>query len=206
MADDPVLRAGLVVAAASFAWTFRGPRDRFWKRMTLTGATLGALALAAEPALRDIRLTRKDVKAGLVSAGGLYGIFRVGDFLARRIMPKGGEDIEDVYALRAEHSRMALALRLAVVVGPAEELFWRGFVQRRLARIYGPGTGDALGIVVYGAVHLPTGNATLVGAATVAGLYWGASAAAGMSLPALIVSHVTWDLIIFLVAPTTRAQ
>ena len=204
IADDGELVAGLAMAAYAFARTFRGPRARFWHRMTMTGATLGTLALVEEPWLRRLRFTKSDVKAGLVSAAALYAIFRVGDVAARRVMPRGTEDIDDVYALRGEHSRVALALRLAAIIGPAEELFWRGFVRHRLVRIYGPGVGDASAIAAYGAVHLPTGNATLVGAATVAGAYWGALAAAGMSMPALIVSHVAWDVIIFLVAPTSR--
>jgi hypothetical protein len=36
----------------------------------------------------------------------------------------------------------------------------------------------------------------------VAGAYWGLLAAAGMPMGALIVSHVAWDVWIFLVAPT----
>jgi hypothetical protein len=47
-----------------------------------------------------------------------------------------------------------------------------------------------------------TGNLTLTGAAGVAGAYWSALAAAGMPMGALIVSHVAWDVWIFLVAPT----
>ena len=47
-----------------------------------------------------------------------------------------------------------------------------------------------------------TGNATLVGAATVAGGVWSALAALGVPMPALIVSHIVWDIWIFLVQPT----
>ena len=48
-----------------------------------------------------------------------------------------------------------------------------------------------------------TANMTLVGAATVAGAYWGLLRAIGAPLGALVVSHVAWDIWIFLVAPTT---
>ncbi|MDQ3876735.1 MAG: CPBP family intramembrane metalloprotease, partial [Actinomycetota bacterium] len=197
------MTVGLAVAAAAFAATFKGPPDRFWRRMTMTGATLGTLALSTQPSLRTLKPTRRDVAAGLTSAAALYGIFRIGDYFARRLMPHGADDIDDVYALRHDRSPLALAARLALVIGPAEELFWRGFVQSRLVEIHGRGKGDVLAVAAYGAVHLPTGNATLIGAATVAGAFWGALAAAGMSMPALIVSHVAWDVVIFLVAPTT---
>ena len=49
---------------------------------------------------------------------------------------------------------------------------------------------------------MATGNPTLIGAAGVAGAYWSALAAAGVSMPALIVSHIVWDIWIFLIAPT----
>lgn len=171
--------------------------------MTQTGAVLGTFALVTDPSLRELRPRKADLAAGVASAAGLYVIFRIGDFFARRIMPKGAEDIDAVYELRGEHDPRALAMRLAAIIGPAEELFWRGFVQRRLEAAYAA-RGTVGAIAAYGGVHLVTGNATLVGAATVAGAYWGLLAAAGMRMEALIVSHVAWDVVIFLVAPTQR--
>jgi hypothetical protein len=41
-----------------------------------------------------------------------------------------------------------------------------------------------------------------VGAAGAAGAFWSALRAAGMPMPALMASHVAWDLWIFLIAPT----
>jgi len=53
-----------------------------------------------------------------------------------------------------------------------------------------------------GGAHVVTENATLIGAATIAGAYWGLLRAIGVPLGALVVSHVAWDIWIFLVAPT----
>ena len=194
--------ASLVAAYGAFAVTFRGPRARFWQRMTATGLALGSLALAAQPELRRLKPRAKDVALGLASAAGLYGVFQVGDRMARRFMPTGGEDIDHVYALRQLRPGPELAARLAFVIGPAEELFWRGFVQRRLGRNSGPWRRAALASAAYGGAHVATGNPTLIGAAGVAGAYWSALAAAGVSMPALIVSHIVWDIWIFLIAPT----
>ena len=201
-AFDLVLAGGLAGAYAAFAATFRGPRERFWQRMTATGAALGTLAVAAEPDLRRTRIRAPDLALGLASAAGLYAVFRVGDRMARGIMPKGAEEIDEVYALRALRPRNEIAARLALVVGPAEELFWRGLVLRRLQRRSGRWRGAAAAAVAYGGAHAVTGNATLVGAAATAGAYWSALAAAGMPMGALVVSHVAWDIWIFLVQPT----
>jgi membrane protease YdiL (CAAX protease family) len=194
--------AGLAAAYGCFAATFRGPRSKFWQRMTLTGLSLGTLALAADPGLRKIRPRPRDLALGLASAAGLYAIFQVGDRAARRIMPKGGEQIGDVYALRRLRPVPELAARLAFVIAPAEELFWRGFVQRGLEGRLTRWQAAAAAASAYGGAHLVTRNLTLTGAAGVAGAYWSALAAAGMPMAALITSHVAWDLWIFLIAPT----
>ena len=71
---------------------------------------------------------------------------------------------------------------------------------------YGRVRGTALGVATYGGVHVVTGNFTLFGAATVAGLHWGLLYALGMPLGALIVSHVAWDIWIFLLQPTNQVD
>jgi membrane protease YdiL (CAAX protease family) len=91
---------------------------------------------------------------------------------------------------------------MATIIGPAEELFWRGYVQEGLIGAFGRWPGSALAAMAYGGVHLVTGNFTLFGAAGIAGAHWCLLYAAGMPMGALIVSHVTWDIWIFLVQPT----
>lgn len=204
--NDKVLLGGLGLAYAAFALVFRGPRTRFWDRMTYTGLTLGSLALKVEPDLRKTRIGPKDVALGVASAAGLYVVFQVGDRIARVILPKGGSEIEAIYSLRRLRSKKELATRLIAIIGPAEELFWRGVVQHRLMKIFGKPLGLVLGTAAYGGAHIVTGNFTLLGAATVAGGYWGALSAAGFSTGSLIVSHAAWDVTIFLIAPTMEVE
>jgi membrane protease YdiL (CAAX protease family) len=200
---DGLLGAGIAAAYGAFALTFRGPRDRFWDRMTATGLSLGGLALVARPELRRLRIRPRDVALGLGIAAGLYGVFAVGDRMARRVMPNGAAEIEEMYALRELLPPGQIAARLALIIAPAEELFWRGFVQRTLQERLGTWPGAAAATAAYGGAHLTTGNLTLLGAANVAGAVWGGLFAAGVPLGALVVSHVAWDLWTFLVAPTS---
>ena len=198
MKKDPIAAIGIAAALGLFALTFRGERRRFWERMTLTGFILGNMALANERELRRSRLRPLDIAQGLGSAAILYNLFTVGDAIARRLLPRGSAEIQDIYALRRVAPKEEIALRLATVIAPAEELFWRGFVQRR--------AGGVAAAAAYGGAHLVTGNATLIGAATVAGIYWGLLRRLGMSMPALITSHIAWDVWIFLLAPTEGAE
>ena len=202
--SNRLLGVSLAAAYAAFALTFRGPRTKFWQRMTATGLSLGTLALTAQPELRRTRIRPRDVAVGLGIAAGLYGVFTVGDRMARRIMPNGSREIEEMYALRELLPAAQIAGRLALIIAPAEELFWRGFVQKQLQQRLGTWPGAAAASAAYGGAHLSTGNLTLLGAANVAGAAWGGLYAAGMPMGALVVSHVAWDLWTFLVAPTSR--
>ena len=196
------LAVGLVAATAAFAATFNGPRERFWQRMTMTGLVLGSWALLTSSASRRVGIGPWRILAGLLSAAGLYVTFAIGDRFARRYVPGGDAEIRDIYTLRTLRPRAEIATRLALVIGPAEEMFWRGLVQSALMRRFGRWPGAALAAAAYGGVHITTGNFTLFGAAGIAGAHWCALYAAGVPLGALVVSHVAWDVWIFLVQPT----
>jgi hypothetical protein len=166
---EPIVLIGLAFAFVFFGFTFRGPRSRFWQRMTWTGLTLGSLSLIAEPKLRRTRFGLREAAWGFGSAGILYVIFQIGDRLTRLILPKGGAEIGAIYGLEKLRPRKELATRLAFIIGPAEELFWRGLVQARLMKQFGLLPGYALGTAAYGEVRY--WNFTLIGAAT-AGAFW----------------------------------
>ncbi len=200
------LLAGLAGAVAAFSATFNGPRDRFWTRMTWSGIGLGTFALLTSKQSRRLRPRWWHLPVGLASAGILYLTFRAGDRFAREYVPGGDAQIRDIYALRTLRPKPEIAARLALLVGPAEEIFWRGLVQSALMQRYGRWRGAALASLAYGGVHVVTGNFTLMGAAGVAGAHWCALYAAGVPLGALIVSHTTWDIWIFLVQPTGEIE
>ncbi len=208
-ADAPgglTLVVALAAASAAFTATFRGERERFWSRMTVTGLGLGSLALLTSSPARGARIRWWHVPLGLLSAGILYVTFQVGDRFARAVVPGGDAQIREIYTLRTLRPKGEIATRLATIIGPAEELFWRGLVQAALMRRFGRWRGGALAAVAYSGVHVTSGNFTLLGAAGVAGAHWCALYAAGVPLGALVVSHVAWDIWIFLVQPTGEIE
>jgi membrane protease YdiL (CAAX protease family) len=196
------LAIALAAAGTAFTATFRGPRERFWSRMTRTGVSLGGLSLLLSSRSRRLRIRLWHVPLGLLSAFVLYVTFQIGDRFARAYVPGGDDDIREIYTLRELRPRGEIAARLATIIGPAEELFWRGLVQAALMKRFGRWPGAALAAMAYGGIHVVSGNFTLMGAAGVAGAHWCALYAAGVPLGALVVSHAAWDIYIFLIQPT----
>src|SRR5581483_1972775 len=157
---------------------------------------------AVRPKLRLVRPTGRDVVAGALSAAGLYGVFQVGDRAARQVMTDGASEIQSIYALRRSAPRWLIALLLGGIIAPGEELFWRGLLQTSLSERLGTGWGAAVATACYAAVHLSSRNLTLTGAAATAGAFWGLQYALQRRLASNVVSHILWDVWIFLIAPT----
>ena len=114
----------------------------------------------------------------------------------------GDREIGQIYELRAQAPKAAIATALALAIGPGEELFWRGLVQRSLQARFGRIGAALVASSIYGGIHLVSNNLTLTGAAATAGLFWGSLYVVEQRMAPLIVSHVAWDIWIFLIAPT----
>ncbi|MFN2462818.1 MAG: lysostaphin resistance A-like protein [Candidatus Dormibacteria bacterium] len=191
------------MTAATALWTVAFSRkQRFWETMAAGVGSLGLFALYANPELRKTRVRPRDLAVGLGTAVGLYGVFQVGDRVARKVIPGGAQDIEDIYLRRNLSDSKFIALALALLIAPGEELFWRGLVNSYLAQELGPVKGNAVGATIYGAVHLVTRNFTLFGAAGIAGAYWSLQWLFEGSMASQVVSHAAWDIWIFLIQPT----
>ena len=114
--------------------------------------------------------------------------------------------VDAVYAMKTGLPPYVIAILLLVLIGPAEELFWRGYVQRTLARILpGKRASDSAFLIttlVYALVHIWSFNFMLVMAALVAGAAWGLLYRIHpKALPALVVSHALWDALVFVILP-----
>ena len=189
-------------AAAGFGWVFGCPHGNFWVKLAVTVCALcgGALATGGAPTRRE-EWTGREVAVGMAAAIVLYGVFWLGDAAAARLFGFAPKQVEAIYAIRGLGNPWAVGALLLLVTSPGEELFWRGYVQRRVAGRWGGGTGVAAGAGLYAAVHLVSGNLMLVAAAFVAGLFWCGLYRWRGSLTACIVSHAAWTVGVFLLFP-----
>ena len=202
--------AAAALAACLFIALFRfgrlGPLD-FWAGLSMTVALITVLAFIIDRGygrrLRDdlrTGLARK-VLIGVASAALLYGLFAVGRAAAEALFPFAAGGIGRVYALGRGVPVLRLVLLIGLVVGPGEELFWRGFFQERAAAGTTPKSGFALTSLLYTSVHLASANPMLILAAAVCGLFWGWLYLRYRSPFLNVVSHTLWDLAVFVVFP-----
>jgi hypothetical protein len=98
-------------------------------------------------------------------------------------------------------SPIAVAGLLFFPIGFGEELFWRGYIQNKLAVKYGKYIGFIVATTIYTAIHIPTLNPVLILAALTCGIFWGYLYFLTGSLVVVIVSHMIWDPITFVFLP-----
>lgn len=194
--------AGLALAAFFWVVIFGWRIVNFWAGMVAAAVVLTAYAVLAGgvPWKRD-EWTYENAVVGAAGALGLFAIFALGNWVARVIFPFASGQIGDVYSIREQADRLLIGAILLLVTSPAEEIFWRGFLQRQLSAWVGPGLAWVLGALVYALVHVASGNLMLVLAAFVAGLGWGLLLLWRRSVVPGIISHSLWTVMIFLLFP-----
>jgi uncharacterized protein len=196
LAATVLLAAGLWFITFALAWT------SFWIKISLSAALLAVISLILRPPQReDFRFTGRDVLVGLLSAAVLYFLFWAGKAASTALLDFAGQQIGGIYHKGTGTPMLTIALLLFLVTGPSEEIFWRGYLQRSLMERFGRWPGWAAATAIYAGVHIWSLNFMLVGAAAVAGAFWGAMYARLGSLAPVILSHSIWSMVIFAVFP-----
>ena len=141
------------------------------------------------------------IGVGLLAAFGLYAAFFAGNLLARRFLPFAGAGISRVYGFKMGASPLRVIFLMALVIGPGEEIFWRGYLQRNFQDRFGGFAGFLLATALYTLVHVGSGNPMLVLAAAACGLFWGYLYLRTKSVLLVLISHTLWDLAVFILLP-----
>ena len=194
---SPSLRTVWITVGTAFVlwfFTFALPVGNFWLKLTFSASLLAAVGLISSRGdLGALFFVRKmQIVVGILSALVLYAVFAVGKELAGLLFSFAPGQIESVYATKSQLDAVLIGLLLVFVMGPAEEIYWHGFVQRRLVARYGVKAGVLGTAAVYALVHAVSWNFMLVAAAGVCGLYWGILFQREKSLVPLIISHSLW--------------
>lgn len=192
----------LILAAIFWYVTFALQLLNFWLSMAIAASTLTLLALffGGKPfKKRDFNL--RAVIIGVVSAVILYGIFWLGNIISQWMFGFAKSQISSIYDIRTQAELIIITLVLLFITSPAEEIFWRGFLQRWAMERFGGLAGWLLGSLCYAGVHISSGNFILTMAALVAGLFWGYIYWQEKNLVPVIISHCLWTVGIFVFFP-----
>jgi len=175
--------------------TFRSPFFGFWATL---GTSSAVLLLVCAPRLTRMgfRLTVWSLAVGVVSAVALYLFFWSGYQVAKNI-PGFVQTLSSVYGLRGATSTQEISALLLFPIGPAEELYWRGLIQRSLSERLSQARGLLATSTLYTLIHLPTLNPSLLLVALVGGLVWGTIYNRYRSVLPVVLSHVIFDEMIF---------
>ncbi len=203
------LWAGILLAFVLWYVMFVLQPFNFWAMLTFSTSLLSAVAFVlGRPLLSGREFTAKNLFLGVVLAALLYAVFYMGNQflmvvsrLFPSLLPDRAGNIASVYANLGGLSPTLVGLLLFFPIGFGEEIFWRGFVQRRFRERGTAGSAFILTTLLYTAIHVPTGNPVLILAALTCGLFWGGLYWATGSLVPVLVSHMLWDPFIFVIWP-----
>jgi membrane protease YdiL (CAAX protease family) len=197
---------GMCIAAVLWTvmfspWT--APHVNFWIMMTCSGIILTSYSTWARPLWwKDVKLDFNNIALGVLLAAALWGVFWVGDRLSSLMFDFARPQVDMIYGMKEGENPWVLTFLMLFIIGPAEEIFWRGFVQRGIAMRSTANMAFIVTLLIYGLVHIWKFNFMLIMAAFVCGFVWGiAYRLWPKQLFALIISHAVWDTLVFVVWP-----
>lgn len=196
--QDPRILIGLIIAHVLLYFSFHD-KAIFWYIFSGSILVLIAYAMFQEEVDDELSFIQY-LFLGAISGFLLYFVFWLGirslDFLQ---LPHN-RSIENLYKWFAP-SLFWQYLALVLVAAPGEELFWRGFIQKRLQKDFAPTVSILTASILYASVHIYSGSFLLVFAAFLSGLVWGYLYFLKKSMPLIIVSHIIFDLMVFIILP-----
>ena len=171
--------------------------------MTASACTLSILSSIFNPGWwRRVEVRGEGVLLGIAIAVGLWGIFWTGDKLSQLMFNFARPQVDLIYGMKEGESPWLLTALMLFLIGPAEEIFWRGYVQEKLQQRWNPNAGFAVTTAIYALVHAGSCNFMLIMAALVAGAAWGLLYRLfPKQFFAIILSHALWDVAVFVWFP-----
>lgn len=182
-------------------WT--APYVNFWVMMTFSGLTLTAYSTWASSGWwKDIRLDMSNILLGVALAAVLWGVFWVGDKLSSLMFDFARPQVDMIYGMKEGENPWVLTALMLFIIGPAEEIFWRGYLQKSFSKKWNPNIGFVVTTLLYSLVHVSKFNFMLIMAAAVAGFVWGlAYRFYPEKFGAILLSHALWDCAVFIWFP-----
>jgi uncharacterized protein len=196
--QDPRILIGLIIAHVLLYFSFHD-KAIFWYIFSGSILVLIAYAMFQEEVDDELSFIQY-LFLGAISGFLLYIVFWLGIRALDFLQLPHNRSIENLYKWFAP-SLFWQYLALVLVAAPGEELFWRGFIQKRLLKNFTPTVSILTASILYASVHIYSGSFLLVLAALLSGFVWGYLYFLKKSMPLVIVSHIIFDLMVFIILP-----
>ena len=201
-------RLVFTIVLATVLWTimfspWTAPHVNFWWMMTGSACTLSLCATFFNQGWwRKVQINPADIFLGIAIAVALWGVFWIGDKLSQTMFDFARPQVDTIYSMKDGESPWLLTALMLFLIGPAEEIFWRGYVQQTLSQRWNPNIGFIVTTLIYALVHAGSCNFMLTMAALVAGAAWGLLYRLfPQRFAAIILSHALWDVAVFIWFP-----
>ncbi|MCM3787739.1 CPBP family intramembrane metalloprotease [Domibacillus indicus] len=174
-------------------------KDIFWYIYTAATLFFISISIISEP-IDDQQNTNRFMLYGILSGVVLYALFAAG-YALLKLMPVAAEEhVSSIYALFSPVFIWHYIVLVLIII-PGEELFFRGFIQKRLGRYMNKWAAMVIAALFYASVFVFSGEWLWMMAALCGGLFWGSLYIWRKSIPMLIISHLIFDLLFVVFLP-----
>jgi uncharacterized protein len=190
---DRRLLFGYILAHLFIFFTFEQEKV-FWYIFTATMLVLISYSILDETEQQESK--RFHLFIGIISGSILYGVFWLGNTLIDMLNLPLSDQITALYKLFSPELTWHY-LVLFLIISPGEEIFWRGFIQKKLLTYTNPWTSILISTLLYASVQFYSGELILILAGLTGGFVWGILYAWKRSIRLVIISHIVFDLLLF---------
>ncbi|MFT4412334.1 CPBP family intramembrane glutamic endopeptidase [Fredinandcohnia humi] len=141
------------------------------------------------------------VSLSIVSGLIMYGLFFIGKSVSSMLFPTLLGDVAVLYD-KVKPTLFLHYLLLFIIIIPGEELFWRGFIQKKLEAVLQKKNWVVfVSALLYTSANLYTWNPLFLLATFVGGIIWGGLYMWNRNIILTILSHLVFNLFFLVLLP-----
>ncbi|MBT0133048.1 CPBP family intramembrane metalloprotease [Listeria seeligeri] len=195
---DYKLVVGLILCALLVILTYQFPRV-FWYLYGAGMLFLLSFVIFNDDLKKEYSFS-KGILPGIFSGIVLYIVFYIGAFILK-VMPGSLENSVAAAFDKYATDSWVIWLLMIVAIIPGEEIFWRGFVLKRLNNYFNPWFSNIFAALICVVMMFPSGNFAAIIGIFVASLVWNIMYSYRPSLLMVYISHLTFAFILLAALP-----
>lgn len=176
----------------------------FWWTISISSILISILAGHYHPEWTlDIDIDKKNITAGLCLAVVLWIVCYFGTRWAASFYPEMKASLSHIRQINDDPVYLILAIPLCLLMGQAEEVFWRGYIQKVFSEKWNANVGFAITAILYPLMYAWSLNWVLIIGIFIMGLVWGGLCRYNPRwLTMVMISHAVLNAMIFMFFPT----